>query len=535
MKKQDWYKDAVVYQIYPKSFCDSNGDGIGDIRGIISKLDYIKDLGVNTVWLSPCYPSPQADNGYDISDYQDIAPEYGTLEDFKEMLDEMHKRGIRLLMDLVVNHTSDEHRWFKEALKGKDNPYRDYYVWRDPVDGHVPNDWEAGFEKSAWEYDEASGQYWLHLFTEKQPDLNWENPKLREEIVNMINWWLDMGVDGFRCDVINLIAKDYDAVDPGDGIHLHKYLHELNEKCFKPHNAMTVGEVFGLSPEQSLMLTAPEREELTLVFQFEHMRVGRVDGQRFFHCDFEPHKFVDVLAKWQNGLNGRGWNALCYENHDQPRSLNRFGSPHEYRRESAKMLATLLYCMQGTPFIYEGQELGCINPVFHSLYESVDCEANDIERHLVETYGMEETLRKFSFDSRDCGRVPMAWDDSYNGGFTTGKPWIKLNDFYREINAEKELSSENGVYDYYKKLLSLRASKNVLLRGDFELIKNEDGVVIYRRTLEDEKDIYVVLNYSSDEIQCTVPNGTILLSNYNRVKSGVDLTLAPWEAVVIEK
>ena len=323
MKPKDWYKDAVVYQIYPKSFCDSNGDGIGDIRGIISKLDYLKDLGINTVWLSPCYPSPQADNGYDISDYQDIAPEYGTLDDFKEMLDEMHKRGIRLLMDLVVNHTSDEHRWFKEALKGRDNPYRDYYVWRDPVDGKPPNDWEAGFGKSAWEYDEASGQYWLHLFTEKQPDLNWTNPRLREEIVNMINWWLDMGVDGFRCDVINLIAKDYDAPDPGDGEHLHEYLHELNEKCFKPHNAMTVGEVFGLSPEQSLMLTAPEREELTLVFQFEHMRVGRVDGQRFFHCEFDPHRFVEILAKWQNGLIGRGWNALCYENHDQPRCLDR--------------------------------------------------------------------------------------------------------------------------------------------------------------------------------------------------------------------
>ena len=535
MKPKDWYKDAVVYQIYPKSFCDSNGDGIGDIRGIISKLDYLKDLGINTVWLSPCYPSPQADNGYDISDYQDIAPEYGTLDDFKEMLDEMHKRGIRLLMDLVVNHTSDEHRWFKEALKGRDNPYRDYYVWRDPVDGKPPNDWEAGFGKSAWEYDEASGQYWLHLFTEKQPDLNWTNPRLREEIVNMINWWLDMGVDGFRCDVINLIAKDYDAPDPGDGEHLHEYLHELNEKCFKPHNAMTVGEVFGLSPEQSLMLTAPEREELTLVFQFEHMRVGRVDGQRFFHCEFDPHRFVEILAKWQNGLIGRGWNALCYENHDQPRCHDRFGSPREYRRESAKMLATLLYCMQGTPFIYEGQELGCINPVFRSLYESVDCEANDIERYLVENFGMEETLRKFSFDSRDCGRVPMAWDDSYNGGFTEGKPWIKLNDFYPEINAKSELAAEDGVYGYYKMLLALRASKKVLLRGDFELIRNDGGAVIYRRMLDGEKDIYVILNYSSVEIKCDVPNGNVLLSNYNRNTIDNAVLLSPWEAVVVEQ
>lgn len=536
-KTKDWYKDAVVYQIYPKSFCDSNSDGIGDLRGIISKLDYLKDLGVNTIWISPCYRSPGADNGYDISDFQDIGPEYGTLDDFKELVEEMHKRGIRLLMDLVVNHTSEEHKWFKEAKKGKDNPYRDYYIWRDPVNGKPPNEWgkdEIG--GSSWIYDESSGQYYLHLGFKEQPDLNWDNPKVRDEIANMINWWFELGVDGFRCDVINLISKDYDAPKGGNGKNLHKYLHELHERCFGPHNAMTVGEVWDLEPEESLMLTAPEREELTLAFQFEHMRVGRIDGQRYYKGEFDPHEFVASLAKWQNGLNGHGWNALCIENHDQPRSLDRFGSTDKYRRESAKMLATLLYCMQGTPFIYQGQEIGAINPVFHSLYESIDCEANNLERHLVENFGLEETLRRFSFDSRDCGRVPMAWDNSYNGGFTSGKPWIKLNDFYREINVKNELAAEDGIYAYYKELFALRASKKVLLRGDFELLKNENGAVVYQRSLENEHDIYVVLNYSNDRIECTNPayDGNILISNYNREKLENELILRPWEAIVIE-
>lgn len=535
-KMKDWYKDAVVYQIYPRSFCDSNGDGIGDIRGIISKLDYLKELGVNTVWISPCYQSPNGDNGYDISDFQAIGPEYGDLEDFKVLVEEMHKRGIRLLMDLVVNHTSEEHIWFQEALKGKDNPYRDYYIWRDPVNDGPPNKWGMGDPGgSNWIYDEASGQYYLHLGYRMQPDLNWDNPKVRDEIANMINWWFDLGVDGFRCDVINLISKDFDAPEGGgNGPNLHKYLHELHERCFGPHNAMTVGEVWDLEPEESLMLTAPEREELTLAFQFEHMRVGRVDAKRFFIGEFDPHKFVEMLAKWQHGLNGKGWNALCFENHDQPRSLNRFGSPQKYRRESAKLLATLLYCMQGTPFIYQGQELGTINPVFHSLYESVDCEANNIERYLVENFGMEDTLRRFSFDSRDCARVPMAWDDSYNGGFTEGKPWIKLNDFYADINAKNELAAKDGVYAFYKELFSVRASKKTLLRGEFELLKNEGGAVIYRRYLEGEKDIYVVLNYSDNKIKCDIPKGEIILSSYNRTKLAPKLKLEPWEALVIE-
>jgi len=535
--KKDWYKDAVVYQIYPKSFCDSNGDGIGDFRGIISKLDYLKELGVNTVWISPCYPAPDKDNGYDISDFDNVDPKFGTMEDFEEMLEEMHKRGIRLLMDLVVNHTSDEHEWFKSAIQGKDAKYRDYYIWKDPVNGGPPNKWGGdAIGGSAWIYDEKSGQYYLHVGFHYQPDLDWENPKVREEIAAMINRWFDRGVDGFRCDVINMISKDFDAPHPGDGPRLHEFLHELYEKCFKPHNAFTVGEVWDLPPEDSLMLTHPDRGELTLAFQFEHMRVGREDGKRFYPAEFKPHDFVDVLAKWQKGLNGEGWNALCMENHDQPRCLNRFGNTGRYRRESAKMLATLLYCQQGTPFLYEGQELGCINPVFHTLEESIDIESCNNQDILVKKFGVEETLRRFSFDSRDCGRVPMAWDDSENGGFTTGKPWIKLNDFYKDINAKKELEAEDGVYGYYKNLFKVRADNKTLMRGDFELLCNAGGEVVYRRFLEGEKDVYVILNYSEKKIRVNNPckGGKLMLSTHARKRLDEKMVLKPYEAMIIE-
>ncbi|MBQ3183110.1 MAG: alpha-glucosidase [Clostridia bacterium] len=533
--KKDWYKDAVVYQIYPKSFCDSNGDGIGDFRGIISKLDYLKELGVNTVWISPCYPTPDKDNGYDISDFDNVDPKFGTMADFEEMLDEMHKRGIRLLMDLVVNHTSDEHEWFKSAIQGKDAPYRDYYIWKDPVNGGPPNKWGGdAIGGSAWIYDEKSGQYYLHVGFHYQPDLDWENPKVRDEIANMINRWFDRGVDGFRCDVINMISKDFEADHPGDGPRLHEFLHELHERCFGPHNAFTVGEVWDLPPEASLMLTAPEREELTLAFQFEHMREGREKGLRFYPAKFDPHKFVATMAKWQAGLNGKGWNALCIENHDQPRSIDRFGSK-KYRRESAKLLATLTYCMQGTPFIYEGQELGCINPVFHTLEESIDIESQNNQDILIKKFGVEETLRRFSLDSRDCGRVPMAWDDSENGGFTTGKPWIKLNDFYKDINAKNELSAEDGVYGYFRDLFKMRAANKTLMRGDFELLKNEGGAVVYRRFLEGEKDVYVVLNYSDKRISIDNPvkGGKFLITSHDRKRVTETFRMRPWESIVI--
>lgn len=529
----EWYKDAVVYQIYPKSFCDSNGDGIGDFNGIISKLDYLKELGINTIWISPCYPSPQKDNGYDISDYDDVGREYGTMDDFKRMVSEMHKRGIRLLMDLVVKSSSDEHMWFSESKKGKDNPYRDYYVWKDPVDGHEPNDWQAGYQISAWTYDKKTNQYWLHTFIEGEPDLNWDNPNVRNEIYSMVNRWLDIGVDGFRCDVINLISKDYDSDHIGDGKHLHEYLHELHERCLEPHNAMTVGEVYGLTPDEAFEMIDPAKGELTLVFQFEHMREGRIDGQRFFMTDFKPRKFVDTLAKWQYGFMGRAWNALVMENHDQPRCINRFGSV-VYRKESAKMLASLLYCLQGTVFIYEGQEFGSINPVFKTLDEGDDIETKQIQDHLVELWGMEGALKAISLDSRDCARIPMAWDSSETGGFSSGKAWIKYNDFRKEINAENDIADEDGVYHFYQKLLALRKSKKVLSRGDFALIHNDDnGVVVFKRFIEGEKDIFVVLNYSENEntYDYSPYKGKLLLSGY----SSECHVMRPYEALIYEK
>ncbi len=509
---KDWFKEAVVYQIYPKSFCDSNGDGIGDIPGIISKLDYLKDLGVNTVWLSPCYVSPGDDNGYDIADYRMIASEYGTMEQFKQMLDEMHRRGIRLLMDLVVNHTSDEHMWFEESRKGKDNPYRDYYIWKDPVDGHEPNGWKSNFGGSAWEFDEASGQYYLHLYSKKQPDLNWENEKVRQEIVDMINYWLDMGVDGFRCDVINSISKDFTQEIPGDGPRLHEYIQLLNRECFAPHNAMTVGEVWGLTPEQSLMLTDPKRNELSIAFQFDHMSVGR-DGRRFYLTEFEPQKFIDHLSNWQYGLMNKGWNAICIENHDQPRALNRYCNFNDYRYEAATMLGTIEFGLQGTPFIFQGQEIGLINPSFNSLDECRDIEAINAYKEMINEFSDEEIMERFSADSRDCGRAPIPWNSDKNGGFTTGTPWLKLHDRYNEINVESEVNAKKSVFQYYKKLIRLHSENKTLAYGDFELELNKGPLSVYSRNGEDGR-ISVICNFSDRPVNYKSVEGEILLSNF---------------------
>lgn len=529
---KNWYKEAVVYQIYPKSFCDTNGDGIGDIPGIISKLDYLKELGINTIWLSPCYLSPGDDNGYDIADYRQIAPEYGTMDDFMLMLSEMKQRGIRLLMDLVVNHTSDEHDWFIKSRSSRDSEYRDYYIWRDPVDGHEPNDWQSNFGGSAWELDEATGQYYLHLFSKKQPDLNWENQKVRQEIVDMMNFWLDMGVDGFRCDVINLISKDIEAGISGDGPRLHEYINLLNREAISPHDAMTVGEVWGLSPEESLMLTHPDRNELSMVFQFEHMSVGRTGG-RFYLGEFDPDKYVEILAKWQYGLNGKGWNAICVENHDQPRCLDRIGNTDKYRYESATMIATLVYAMQGTPYIFQGQELGLVNPVFTSLEECRDIEALNAYEPLSKEFSHEKIMKLFSRDSRDCGRAPIPWNGKDGGGFTEGEPWLKLHDRYREINAESDLASERSVYRYYQKLISLHLNNKTLLYGDFELIHNNEGLCIYKRSGEFGV-ISVIINFSADKRSCdiTVDPEKILLSNYP-VKDTLT-GLMPYQAIIME-
>lgn len=532
---ETWHKESVVYQIYPKSYMDTNGDGIGDIRGIIEKLDYIKSLGVNCVWLSPCYPSPGDDNGYDISDYRGIAKEYGTLEEFKEMLDEMHKRGIRLLMDLVVNHTSDEHEWFVESRKSKDNPYRDYYIWRDGVDGKAPNEWTAAFGGSAWEYDEQTDQYYLHLFSKKQPDLNWENEKVRQEIADMINYWLDMGVDGFRCDVINNISKDFTrAYAGGNGPRLHEYLHELHERALEPHKALTVGETWGLTPDQALMLTSEKRGELTMTFQFEHLLLGRVGGDKFDPEPLDKKAFVDILAKWEYGLKNDSYPVLVMENHDQPRALSRFGDRYNYPYESATMLASLLYGMRGVPFIYQGQELGLHDPTFNSMSEYRDIETINAYNDLKNTgkYTESELLAKMQYGSRDCGRTPMPWTPEQNGGFTTGEPWIKTQIDVGFTVAEQN-EKERSVLNFYRKLFALRNTDPCLKDGEFELLLNENDTGVYTRTAENES-VYVVSNFSDEEkpLPACVPiDAKVLLNNYEEIGK----TLKPYQSFWVKK
>lgn len=529
-----WHKEAIVYQIYPKSFLDTNGDGIGDIRGIISKLDYLKELGVNAVWLSPCYPSPGDDNGYDISDYRGIAPEYGTLDDFKEMLDGMHSRGIKLLMDLVVNHTSDEHEWFIESRKSRDNPYRDYYIWRDPVDGHEPNEWVAAFGGSAWEFDEATGQYYLHLFSKKQPDLNWENPKVRQEIADMINYWLDMGVDGFRCDVINNISKDFTRpYAGGNGPRLHEFLHELHVRALEPHKALTVGETWGLTPAQALELTGEKRGELTMTFQFEHLLLGRVNGDKFDPEPLDKKAFVDILAKWEVGLKDDSYPVLVMENHDQPRALSRFGDL-EYPYESATMLASMLYGMRGVGFIYQGQELGLHDPTFNSLDEYRDIETLNAYKELKESgrFTDGELLAKMQYGSRDCGRTPIPWTTEKHGGFTSGTPWIKTQ-VDSGFTVEEQERDEGSVLNFYRKMLKLRKSDACLKDGEFELLLNEDDTSVYTRTLDGET-VYVVSRYASSECatpECIPENYTVLLNNY----ADFGKTLKPYQSVWLKK
>lgn len=514
-----WHQEAIVYQIYPKSYCDTNGDGIGDLRGIISKIPYLQELGVNAIWLSPCYPSPGDDNGYDIADYRDIGPEYGTLDDFKELLDTAHAAGIRVLLDLVVNHTSDEHYWFEEARKSRDNPYRDYYIWRDPVDGHAPNDWAAAFGGSAWEYDEPTGQYYLHLFSKKQPDLNWDNPVVRQEIADMINYWLDMGVDGFRCDVINNISKDFTSPYAGGiGPHLHEYLHEMHVKALGPHKALTIGETWGLTPAQALDLTGEARGELTTTFQFEHLLLGRVGGDKFDPEPVDRTAYVDILAKWEDGLKDDGYPVLVMENHDQPRALSRFGDRENYPYKSATMLGAMLYGMRGIAVIYQGQELGLHDPTFRSMDEYRDIETLNAYAELKETgkWTEDELIAKMQFGSRDCGRTPIPWTTGENGGFTTGTPWIKTQ-VDPGFTVEEQEADERSVLAFYRRMLHLRKTEPCLKDGVFALLENQDGTSVYTRTLGDET-VYVVSRFADTEAAmpaCVPGDGTVLLANYD--------------------
>lgn len=550
MTKQ-WWKESVVYQIYPRSFMDSNGDGVGDIRGIISKLDYLKELGIDVVWLSPVYESPNDDNGYDISNYKKIMAEFGTMADWEEMLEEMHIRGMKLVMDLVVNHSSDEHGWFVESRKSKDNPYRDYYIWREGKDGKEPNNWESVFSGSAWEYDETTKEYFLHLFSKKQPDLNWESPKLRQEIYDMMKFWLDKGIDGFRMDVINFISKVPtlpDAPNPEgkvyasgheyfmNGPRIHEFLKEMNQEVLSHYDAMTVGEMPGVTPGEAVLYTGEDRNEVNMVFQFEHMDVDSGPGGKWDIIPFDLVKLKTILTKWQTELHGKGWNSLYWNNHDQPRIVSRLGDDGEYRVKSAKMLATLLHLMQGTPYIYQGEEIGMTNVRFSSIEEYMDIETLNMYREKTEE-GMdpEEIMKSIYVKGRDNARTPMQWNSSDQGGFTEGEPWIALNPNYKVINAEEALKDSESIFYYYQKLIALRKEHEIIPYGSFELhYADHPSVYAYTRAYGNEK-ILVLCNVSGEKqvidnvASFDINRADVLITNEENKKE-VAFSLNPWEA-----
>ena len=548
-----WWKEAVVYQIYPRSFMDSNGDGIGDLNGITSRLDYLKELGVDVLWLSPVYQSPNDDNGYDISDYQAIMEEFGTMEDFDRMLEEIHRRGMKLVMDLVVNHTSDEHAWFVESRKSKDNPYRDYYIWREGKDGKEPNNWGSCFSGSAWEYDDTTDMYYLHLFSRKQPDLNWDNPKVRDEVFRMMNWWCEKGIDGFRMDVISLISKKPGLPDgyqaPGalygdsgcaNGPHVHEYLQEMNQKVLSHYDLMTVGECAGVTIEEAKKYANADGKELSMVFQFEHMEENGPRG-KWTDDRVQLKNFKKTMSKWQTELEGKAWNSLFLGNHDQARSVSRFGNDSpEYREVSAKMLVTCLHMMQGTPYVYQGEELGMTNCPFETLEDLRDIESINAFHELTGSGKVtpEDMMRYIRLRGRDNARTPMQWDDSANGGFTTGTPWIMVNPNYREINAKAEQEDPDSVFHYYQNIIGLRKKEPVMVYGSYQLLEpDSETLYVYTRTLGEEK-LLVICNFTSDEETYRIPEefagAGVLISNYHREQPEKEIVLQPYEALVLK-
>ena len=537
--ERQWWHSSVVYQIYPRSFKDSNGDGIGDINGIREKLDYLKELGIDVIWLSPVYKSPNDDNGYDISDYCDIMDEFGTMEDMDNLLKEANERGIKILMDLVVNHTSDEHKWFIEAKKSKDNEYRDYYIWRDKVEGHEPNELGSCFSGSAWQYDETTGQYYLHLFSKKQPDLNWENEKVRNEVYKMMNFWVDKGIGGFRMDVIDLIGKVPDEMITGNGPKLHEYLQEMNKAALEGKDLLTVGETWGATPEVAKLYSNPERHELSMVFQFEHIGLDQIEGKEKW--DIKPLELLElkkVLSKWQTELEGQGWNSLFWNNHDLPRIVSRWGNDKEYRIESAKMLATLLHGMKGTPYIYQGEELGMTNVRFDDINDYNDIESlNMYKDRLSKGYSHNEIMESIYAKGRDNARTPMQWDDSENAGFTTGTPWLAVNKNYDKINAKQCLQDENSIFNHYKKLIDIRKNNDTIIYGDYKLLcEDDENIFAYVRELNGDK-ILVVCNFYDKDVEFKFDGdfnySKVLLSNYNDSSKMIEkLKLRPYEAVM---
>ncbi|WP_068778431.1 glycoside hydrolase family 13 protein [Paenibacillus sp. GM2] len=556
--KKTWWKESVVYQIYPRSFQDSNGDGIGDIPGIISRLDYLQKLGVDVIWLCPVYESPNDDNGYDISNYRGIMDEFGTIEDWERLLDGLHSRGMKLIMDLVVNHTSDEHAWFVESRKSKDNPYRDYYIWRDGKDSKEakePNNWSSIFSGSAWKYDEATEQYYLHLFSKKQPDLNWENEKVRREVYDLMTWWLDKGIDGFRMDVINMISKVEGLPDgEGEGKYkdgskyfmngprIHEFLQEMNREVLSKYDVMTVGETPGVSPEEAALYVGEDRGELSMVFQFESMDIDSGPGGKWFVTPWKLLDFKRIMSKWQTELEGKGWNSLFLNNHDQPRMVSRFGDDGKYRKQSAKMLGTLLHTMQGTPFIYQGEELGMTNVKFATIEEYQDIETHNMfNEHREAGRAVEEIMASIYSKGRDNARTPMQWDATAHGGFTTGTPWLVVNPNYQEINAGEAMADPDSIFHYYRRLIELRKQHEVIVYGKYQLLlEDHEHIYAYTRTWGDER-LLVILNFFADPVTFELP-ASVGYQSYERLIGNYEwsegtrleqMELRPYEAQVL--
>ena len=558
--KRTWWKESVVYQIYPRSFLDTNGDGIGDLRGILAKLDYLTTLGVDVVWLCPVYETPDDDNGYDISDYRAIDPEFGTLADWEELLRELHARKIRLLMDLVVNHTSDEHPWFIQSRKSKDNPYRDYYIWRPGKEGREPNNWASCFGGSAWEFDEGTGEYYLHLFSRKQPDLNWENPRVRHEVYDLMHWWLKKGIDGFRLDVINMISKVPGLPDAPcvsnepyqwaganfiHGPRLTEYLLEMKAEVLSKYDIFTVGETPGVTTEHACHITG-EEGSLNMVFQFEHMSLSHpahpVFNGKWQMGPWALVEFKRIMTRWQNELEGRGWNSFYLSNHDQPRSVSRFGNDGRYRVESAKMLATFLHLLHGTPYIYQGEELGMTNVAFDSINDYRDIETLNFYREWAIDRAQPEDLVMAAIHakSRDNARTPMQWTGERQAGFTSGKPWIKLNPNYTQINAAEQLIDTDSVLHYYRRLIALRREHPIVTYGSYELLlEMHEQIYAFLRKLADERWL-VILNFSAEEPVFALPShhefdaAELMIANYEMSPDDDPrlITLRPYEARV---
>lgn len=533
VNEEKWWKKAVIYQIYPRSFQDSNGDGIGDLNGIIGRLDYLENLGIDAIWLSPVCKSPQDDNGYDISDYQDIDPMFGNIEDMEHLIQEAKKHHIRIIMDLVLNHSSDEHRWFREAKKSRENPYHDYYIWRDGEEGQPPNEMRACFGGSAWEWVPEMKQYYFHQFSVKQPDLNWENPKVRQEIYSMIDWWTEKGAGGFRLDVIDQIAKEPDKEITANGPRLHEFIREMSKEVFQGKDLITVGEAWGATPELAKLYSDPDDSEFSMVFQFEHIVLDQEEGKEKW--DLTPLPFLklkEIMNRWQTELSGCGWNSLFWNNHDLPRIVSRWGNDGEYRVESAKMLAILLHGMQGTPYIYQGEELGMTNAPY-AIEDYRDIETRNMYRERLEKgYDVKAIMASIHAKGRDNARTPMQWDDSENAGFTEGIPWLRVNPNYKVINAVSQIHDENTVFACYRQLIRLRKTYDVFVNGTFQMLLNDDENFFAYQRENPSCRLLVICNFFGHTLECPLKpdweNMELLIGNYSSMEASE--IFRPYEA-----